>query len=231
MRIVTQLIHFRDGGKWCSENDIGTPIDGDSARLADAKAQKELRKRPGPGVNWLDRSSHVHEHKPLETIKDFFPYLSGKDRDTPFTPPCPNEPGFWAEYGEPVQQFTLWCRLFTRAVEHLSRWEADLKANDLAWETIAVDRAFRTLSGLAQSAAPAFRFNRGRNALEEARDSAGLLGSYALMFLWDLMEGRRVMSCQNCGRYFVSNDHRALYCRVSCRNTAQSRRSRAKKKR
>jgi hypothetical protein len=230
MRLVTQLVHFRDGGRWCSGNNIGDPLTGSTSKLADAAARSEVRNRPEPGANWLDRSSHVYEWRPLETIREFFPSLSRRVGKAPFNPPRPNQHSFWAEYGEPAQQFMLWCRLFTRAVEHLSRWEADPKADDLAWETIALDRAFRTLSGLAQSAAPAFRFNRGRNILDEARDSAGLLGSYALMFLWDLMEGRRVLSCQTCGRYFVSNDRRALYCRVSCRNTAQSRRSRAKKR-
>jgi hypothetical protein len=201
-----------------------------TSTLADAAAHREVSRRPKSGVTLLNRGSHVYEQEPLDAIREFFPYLSRKNRGAPFYPPCPNQGAFWAEYGEPILKFTLWCRLFTRAVEHLSQWAGNPAADDLEWETVAVDRSFRTLSGLAQSAAPSFSFNRARNTLDEPRESAGLLGSYALMFLWDRMEGRRALRCKACGRYFVSNEHRARYCCVGCRNTAQSRRSRAKKK-
>lgn len=230
MRMVSQMVHFRDGGMWSSLNDLRIPITGSNSKLAAVAAQQEVAQRPKPGVAWLNRESHVYEHQPLDTIKTFFPDLSWKTGKTPLNVPCPNKADFWAEYCEPVLQFTHWCRLFTRAVEHLSGWAANPRANELDWKTIAVDRSFRTLSALAQSAAPSFRFNRGRNTMEEPRESAGLLGSYALMFLWDRMDGRRAIRCQNCERYFVSNEDRARYCKVSCRNTAQSRRSRAKKK-
>jgi hypothetical protein len=229
IRIVSQVVHFRDGGQWRSFKDVET-VQGVSARRAETAARREARLRPKAGVNLLDRGSHTYQYKPLATIKDFFPHLWREAGAAGFKPPCPGEPESWADYGEPVVQIKIWCRLFARAVERLSEWRPNLTASDLAWDSIAVDRAFATLSGLTQSTVPSFRFNRNRNRMEEVRECAGLLGSYALMFLWDCQEGRRVLRCQKCGKYFVSNESRAMYCNISCRNTEQSRRFRASKK-
>jgi len=83
---------------------------------------------------------------------------------------------------------------------------------------------------LAESAALQFEFYPGRvRILDEERTPAGLLASFALMFLWDLRDGRRALRCKNCSLYFVSDEYRAAYCSIRCRNTAQSRQYRAKK--
>ena len=83
---------------------------------------------------------------------------------------------------------------------------------------------------LAESGAPRFELYPTRTVvLDEARVPASLLASYALMFLWDVVEGRRALRCKNCDHYFVSDEHHAAYCSKRCRNTEQSRRYRAKK--
>ena len=66
--------------------------------------------------------------------------------------------------------------------------------------------------------------------LDDTRTSAGLLASYALMFLWDRKAGRRCLQCAHCNHYFVSNARQARYCTPRCRNTTHSQRHRAKKK-
>lgn len=227
-RVVSQEMYVRTGGIWHPVLDVRSVFENTSKR-ADAVARREAKELSRPGVTWFNRESSVYELKPLDSIKKFFPFSSKSNNESMFHPPCPNQQSFWADYGEPVSDFKLWCRLFTRAVEHLSQWPARSAGGDTEDLPIEVERSFRTLSELAQSAAPSFSLRKARGTIEEARESAGLLASYALMFLWDHIDGRRTLRCQNCGRYFVSNENRARYCCVSCRNTAQSRRYRTKK--
>jgi hypothetical protein len=224
-RVVKQEMHVRIGGAWESVLDVDTVIETTSKR-ADAAARREAKQRTRPGVTWFNRASSVYEWKPLNWIRRFFPFFSPQVVENAFRPPCPNEEGFWADYGEPVSDFMLWCRLFTRAVEHLSGWKGGPLDSDNDY--MDIERPFRTLNGLAQGAAPSFHLKIGRGAIDESRRTAGLLSSYALMFLWDRMDERRSIRCGNCGGYFVSNEKRAQYCRRACRNTAQSRRYRGK---
>jgi hypothetical protein len=230
MWMVKQTIHVRDGGVWTPIDDLREVLVPGTSKTSERAARRELARQPKPAVSWLNPESKVYEQRPLDTIKDFFPFESQRKPGGRLLPPCPNYGGFWADYGEPVPQFLFWCRLFARAVNHLSRWAGGAAVSEAQWDVVAVDRSFRTLSALAQSAGPSFRFNRTRGSIEEARGSAGLLASYALMFLWDFMDGRRALRCENCRRHFVTNEKRAKYCKISCRNTAQSRRTRSRQK-
>jgi len=168
----------------------------------------------------------VYGEQPLKFIRAFFlPSTFGQKEpnEERFTPPPPLSPPFWRCYGEPVSAIAYWCRKFTECIDCMSLWQGrDAAEADVQY-------AFTNLSALADSAAPAFRFNPKRNALDEARVSPGLIASYALMFLWDRMEGRRALRCQNCQAYFVSDETRARYCSPRCRNTAQARRYRSQK--
>jgi hypothetical protein len=168
-----------------------------------------------------------YEEKPLKAIRDFFlPTRFGAagevQEQVPI--PCPNSRTFWDVYGEPVWEFTRWCERFTEAVVLISEWAGE--GGSFAFR--AVCDAHSVLFELARSAAPNFHFNVKKNTVDEDRVCAGLLASYALMFLWDRMEGRRALSCRNCSRYFVSDERQARYCSPRCRNTAQKRRSRLK---
>jgi hypothetical protein len=117
--------------------------------------------------------------------------------------------------------------MFALSVGYMSQWEGGTTNGEDA--TAAVQQSYRALSALAQAAVPSFRFNPERNRVDEERVSAGLLASYALMFLWDRVDGRRALRCQNCDSHFISDEPRARYCSPRCRNTAQSRRYRSKK--
>jgi hypothetical protein len=132
---------------------------------------------------------------------------------------------FWSKYAEPVQYLADWCVVFTHSVDYLSGGRREATKN-----LTFLNAAHMVLRRLAESAAPHFELYPGRNVvLDEERTPAGLLASYALMFLWDLLEGRRALRCKNCDHYFVSDEYRAAYCSTRCRNTAQSKRYRAKK--
>lgn len=228
VRVVTQTVHAREGGHWRSTDNAGWPIYEKSSKRAESAARRELAERPTAGVTFLNRQSAIYEKIPLNKISDFF-LSSGTTGKMLTNLPCPNTPGFWGGYGEPVKVFTLWCRIFSQAVNTLSRWKQSTQKGDLDRERIAMDRAFVMLNALANSAGPSFDFNPRTGTVLERRESAGLLASYALMFLWDFMDGRRAIRCHNCDQYFVSNEKKAQYCSVACRNTAQSRRYRLKK--
>jgi hypothetical protein len=202
-RVLKAPHHFRDGGTWY--------------------ARKVLADHVKPGVTWFNWISHVYEEKPLDHIELFFRPIW---KDEPFSLPCPNTPSFRQCYGEPVQDFIYWCKMFALSVNNISLWQGGRSKG----ERQVVQQSYWALSGLAQGAASSFRFRYIRNRVDEERVSAGLLASYALMFLWDRAEGRRALRChnQNCGRYFVANEMSARYCSPRCQNTAQTRRFRSR---
>ena len=226
-RVVKKRHHFRDGGIWHSWLTTVEPS-GTTPDAAEQAARRYLDEDPKPGATWYKWLTHMYEEKPLQHIRDFFlPSPFGLYREElEFDFPCPNTRQFWESYGEPVWAFVEWCEIFASAVDYLSGWSGG-KIDD---QSRAVLQSHCALSGLAQTTAPSFRFNPERNTVDEERVSPGLLASYALMFLWDRVEGRRALRCQNCSSYFISNEHRARYCSPRCRNTAQSRRYRSKER-
>lgn len=220
--LVTKRHHFRDGGRWTPSRSDTRHID-TTPKKAENAARKFADKGPKPGVTWFNWMNHVFEQKPLDYIEPFFRPVW---KDEPLNLPCPNTRKFWRCYGEPLQEFTLWCEMFALCVDHMSQWDVDKAKKEDAVHTVR--QSFWALEGLAAGAAASFGFNHKTNTLDEKRVSAGLFASYALMFLWDWQAGRRALSCQACKRYFVSNETRARYCSPRCRNTAQKRRSRAR---
>ena len=214
--------HVRKGGSWTthvSRNEV--PVSSEDA-LANAAQRKGASR--GLGVNWYSWTSDTYETRPLEDIELYFRPVWSVE---PLDPPCPNSLAFWKSYGEPLRDFKHWCELFARSVDSLSQWKGGEASSDA---TFAVLQSHRILNGLAQSATPTIQFKPKRNHLEEVRVSASLLASYALMFLWDRADGRRAIQCAECGQFFVSDVEKAQYCRPTCRNTAQNRRHRHKKR-
>jgi len=151
----------------------------------------------------------------------YFPINGGPLAKRPLDPPVPlpGTPKFFEVYGEPVHAIAYWAEEFEAVVSQLNTTQHDQRTMEL----------LGYLAELAGAAAPTFRVRRN-GQVEEVRISAGLLASYALMVLWDFQAGRRIVPCHNCGRYLVSRDPRSGYCSVTCRNTAQSRRYREKKR-
>lgn len=224
-RFVVKRQHFRDGGAWMTRSSKET-VHGSDPDCADEGGRLSADEWPKPSVTWFNWLSHAYEERPLEFIRDYFlPTPFGSRREENFRPPCPNSTGFWTRYGEPVAEFVRWSRIFAEAVQFASYESAGSDEET----SRSVNESYWALNGLAQSASPAFHFNSRRNVVSEERVSAGLLASYALMFLWDRAEGRRALKCETCTARFVSDEQRARYCSPRCRNTAQSRRYRARK--
>jgi hypothetical protein len=169
---------------------------------------------PAPGVTRFGLGTLFYHDSPLQALDDYFPGM-----DLSQDVPLPNTPDFFAAYGEPILDILYVAREFAGSVLTLCNLNTSLPAHN--------ETCRRRLSFLSQAAAPSFEFSPLGRYIEEDRKSAGLLASYALMFLWDLEVGRRIYPCQVCGRYFVSDDKRAKYCSRTHRLTASSRRYRA----
>jgi hypothetical protein len=177
-----------------------------------------------PEARWVSLQSHA-SYEATSELLDFFPRLGWNWGS--YAPPRPLTPEFWRQYGEPVWEFAHYCSgVFGPAVDIMCGVETDPARSG----PDTVQRAFRAISALALAAAPSFSYDESTSAVTEERVSAGLLASYALMFLWDFAAGRRCLRCRTCDRYFVSNDQRARYCSRTCRLTAQSRRYRSKRR-
>jgi hypothetical protein len=194
---------FRVGGHWDAMGTVWHPSLGQRPKLAPH------------GFTWLDPSFGTFDEKPLNELRAFFlPNMRVKPENETFVPPlimAESQPSmsFRRSYGEPVAEIFNWCVRVAECMETLSKWKrGGTVVSPGDWD---VKNAVRTLNGLAQGVAPSFRFDQKKKSLEEPRISPGLLASYALMFLWDQIEGRRVLSCRNCDAYFVSNEIRAAY--------------------
>jgi hypothetical protein len=142
--------------------------------------------------------------------------------------PRPLSADFWSVYQEPVWAWTQAALLFSEAVELVSQYAAARFARRPLDEATLprVDDALWMLNSLSASETYSYEF--GALALQRQLTSSSLLAVMAEMFFLDLMAGRRAIRCQRCDTIFVSNDARAAYCTVTCRNTARTRRARTK---
>jgi hypothetical protein len=237
-----QLRYVRSGGIWRSEIQDGHWTSDRSMAVQEGQqfeTPPEYSRNPWNRATYAERSKSVGffpiigeldaKLLPPESLGEdpFAPYPNflekfvdprgDGDREIAIaaTTPLPGSRKFFDVYGERVRDIADWAMQFEDAVRELN--------------SVKAHRGLGFLAEIATAASPTFRLGT-RGDLEEVRVSAGLLSSFALMVLWDFEAGRRIHDCKNCGMYLVSRDRRAGYCSVTCRNTAQSRRYRAKKK-
>jgi hypothetical protein len=222
---VTQAHFFRIAGRW---EDRSQAMSGPLPPVSDKWGRKAIidevvQRLPEAGATestWFATAGRKEDW-----VRRFYlPVLYGpRSLDSMSdSPSCPGSPDFHEYYSEPLSEFCRWVESFRHAALDLHRCRRTEEALHRAEE------ANTFLASLAQSAAPSFRFYKTAGTQEE-RHSAGLLASYALMCLWDDMDGRRALECTVCGKYFVSDEFRATYCSATCRNTASKRRARARK--
>ncbi len=211
-----QRTHYvRDVDRW--HLDTASQFEWQSTREATDEHLRNSATKTTGTVTWFNFETRVHDARPLDTLRDYFS-RRGAASD-PVVPPRPLTDEFWHAYDEPVWEIGRYCHLFGQAVDYLTQWNDALPSDQ---QDPTVRRASMVLEDLARNVA--------LNDVDNTRTSAGLLASYALMFLWDRTEGRRCLQCEHCNHYFVSNARQARYCTPRCRNVTQSRRHRAKKR-
>ncbi len=220
--VTVQRTHARVGGVW-------NTLFNTSTKFVDGKEWKPSNPAPGTALlqsesvsmpartiywDWEQRESKVSEGNLV-----LRPFFWREPHEGQY--PVPLSPEFWEIYHEPLDEWTRIADVFREAVELVSRHAADLMEgrgrpeNELSY----VHGALALLNVLASSEAYYHEFYRSR--LQRELSCASFLSALAGMFLRDLMAGRRALRCGRCEKIFVSNDRRAVYCSVKCRNTAQ----------
>jgi hypothetical protein len=153
-----------------------------------------------------------------ETWANYFPYASKEEAETYFYP-LPYSYGFWHRYAESVDAF-LAGALFLR--------DALAGINDQADEGKRY-RGIQMLNQLVSNASMVLDQSED-GTLQQEWLFPSLLSCFAVMALQDLTQQRRVLSCDNCNRPFVTEAYQARYCSDKCRRTAQKRRYRKRLK-
>jgi len=128
--------------------------------------------------------------------------------------PSPKSIEFWQAYGEPVSMIAFAALEMAAAVEHLaSVGKGMLLARD-------------GLNRLAAPSSPALVKNEG--GWTQGWSSPSLLATLAAMAITDAAGGARSAVCLACGAPFLTQAYQARYCSSRCKETARTRRRRAK---
>lgn len=157
--------------------------------------------------------------------RDYF--VARPEWQTPHWPqPSPHSEQFWRSYGEPLNAIV-------GAAEQL-RWIMDVFAAQTPEHRrpIAVERRrlAAALDDLASFTANVWpRAILDEQGKPEVRWTApSLIGSFALMIMFDLAGKGTIRTCVRCGTPFASSAPQAVYCSDRCRNAAQQTVFRAK---
>jgi len=163
--------------------------------------------------------SRLTEEPLGKTWARFFPAVSTVADEYPW--PVPLSPAFWRLYAEPFEDF-LWAMINFRTMLHDLTGRTDKLAGRMEGR--------EEMHALLAAVSPIL--DRGKQDQWRQRwRSMSLLGSFAMMALLDLTEGRRIHECPVDKRMFVADAWQVRYCSSRCRHTAQKRAYRLKKRR
>ena len=167
--------------------------------------------------------------EPLDrTWSSYFPGIDPSEAMT-FNYPIPLQDKFWALYAEPVHEFIEVAHVLRDAALTLGQWkDRRFEGKEFKLEVQASAHWLAILSGTVSPVIAA----RKDGKLTEHWVSTSLLAALAMMAHLDLTGRHRVIRCANlnCGHLFVQAAYQAEYCSLKCREAAQKRRYRARKK-
>jgi hypothetical protein len=229
--VPTQQILYTTATGWRSNKQqrFPGPIVPDAPELrGELVSEKDLHPQfPPPGVIIRDLTGEVVRAEHLsESWARFFPDVPAEDAET-YEYPTPFSNQFWDAYAEPLDAFIEGAVALSSALQGLSHIRPLAKTSDEdKWRVL---RGRNTLHEFAAPARMALGLQEdGRMTQEWVTPS--LLSSFAMMALMDLASGQPPHRCEACGTVFVSAAYQAKYCSRKCRNTAQMRRYRKKRK-
>ena len=178
-----------------------------------------------PGVVLQDLVTAHMKFEPLDqTWARFFPAVPQNEAVT-YEYPLPYESEeFWRLYAEPVEDFLMAGRALRQALIRLLEWKAK-PDSDQGSARRGMNVLNSLVTGVASIALPQLD-----GTVHLRWVSPSLLGSLAMMALQDLSELRRLLRCANCGKLFVTKTRAGRYCSIPCRNTAQKREYRRRKR-
>lgn len=177
------------------------------------------------------------EHCSIEdAMSPYFPTVPEAERDV-FRYPEPLSESFWALYAEPVQEFVWAGGRIGHLLDQMYSLEevsdnpviqAGLVARRKLYggTTEDISQQLETLSEDCREVA----VREAPGCWTKRRMFSSLIGALATMVQEDLDAGCRPERCKECGSAFLTSAYQAKYCSVRCRNTAQQRRYRAKRR-
>ncbi len=231
--VPTQLQHGRTNEGWVTFDRM---VHG--ARPGSVRDQPERRGElippddaprgwPQPGVMIQPLGMSVYRDERFsKTWSRFFPGVSAGETES-HAYPRPLTEEFWRCYVEPVEDFVEAATSLLAAINNLGTAKSVVDAADSDLEMIRT--GIDHLHSLVRTVSPAI-VPMPDGALRQEWISTSLLGSLAMMALLDLTESRRVLTCESCGKLFVTTAYQARYCSETCRFRIQKQRHRAKKK-
>ena len=174
----------------------------------------------------------VEQFSLVEGIGPFFPTVPKEEREV-FRYPEPLSEEFWSIYAEPVTEFVSVGRLFRQLLDDIYslRVRPDDKGAQAArflFGGTPHDISLR-LETLAEGAGAVTLWEPPGRWVTRRRFPS-LIAALAKMIQEDLDAGREPMLCEECQTPFLTSAYQAKYCCVRCRNTAQKRRYREKKR-
>ena len=157
----------------------------------------------------------------------FFPKVAPDQRAT-YRYPWPGSERWWSEYAEPLDRFLEAASLFYAALTGLEHELDGDKATARAHYGLPT-RGQVVLHELLQGVRPMLLRSADGNWTGAWR-SKSLVASYAMMAYLDLLDGKRILACEVCGKPYVSGAYQARYCSDRCRNTALKRKYRSRQR-
>jgi hypothetical protein len=225
--VGVQPRYLRSGGTW-TRSLLGEAF-GLEGRVRDKDKTISAEEWPSdwtpPGAvvqKGVESAELVRE--PLgRTWARFFPRVPIGEAESYDYPEPPGGESFWRQYGEPVSDFVDAALALRRLSEAIASWDRSTNASISPFLDEHSD-------GLLSPVSPILRVREGR--LQLSWRSASLLGALAMMYAWDVAEGREYRHCANasCGKSFTPEKRSQLYCEPNCANTAQKRRQRQRLK-
>lgn len=227
--IPLKSVYRRQGSSWTTDQDRITmdrqPYNVKALnKLYSNRKVIEQERRGRAVIHGLqyDHSSPSYKIEPLkEAWGRFFPDVTVSEQDT-FEYPIPTSDEFWKSYAEPLHDFLSVVQYLEQGLEAINSLT---KPAGSSYE----DRQSRILNLLVEPVSPAITHTNQRFQIRW--DSPSLLGALAIMAILDLTEpGAKILACPVCGIPFASKSYQAMYCSHRCRQTAQKRAQRLRRR-
>lgn len=154
----------------------------------------------------------------------FFPDVGVGDWQT-YDYPCPLSDDFWAQYGEPRDEFASAVDAFAKAVDGL----LSPHSSGAQFPDTDPRSPVYGIHSLLEPLSPSLMPVSGGSSRQFYWETPSLLAAFALMAANDATLGM-LRRCQSCGEIFSPADDRLSYCSERCQNRQRKREQRLHQK-
>ncbi len=230
---ASQVEYAWRGGEWVSHEEAQPPEGAAFPRLPPAGVQiRQMHSLLGPWDYTLSKLGRFTREPLAATWHLFFPGVSKEEAET-FQYPRPLSEKFWDLYAEPLQVFT---RVAVKTYDILVSLQEIQGLPLPPSEPQKILEYAGRLKGF-ESDLNQFLGGTGEAAqfgldgrFHPVSVAPSLMGVYGRMILEDSHQGARIITCDHCGKLFVTDAYQARFCSARCRMVIQKREYRAKLK-